>query len=494
MAQELIGLPDDVQLHQNIPNPFNRQTLISFLMRARRRLSIPASLSFRQFLTTRFGMTPHASHRLPNYLERAEQAGLAWPLPEEVDEEQLQALLFPAAEDGSRPSRLLPDMEYIHKELRRAHVTRKTLRWIGAATGEVQPAYLFVAVLGASSYTFAAFANQQLPAWIEGHIHMAQFYGGVTQLWIPDNVKTGVHKPCYYEPLINDSYQELADHYNTTILPTRTYAARDKAKVESAVLHAERRIMARLRDQIFFTLGALNDAIRRCLAELNARPFQKMSGSRIELFKDLDKPVLRSLPVHCYELGKWRQAKVNIDYHVQVDWHCYSVPYTLTQEQVEVHLAARTVEIFHKGRRVAAHARNRVRHGFTTDPAHRPKAHQKHLAWTPSRLIDWARTIGPQCSQAISNILQNKPHPEQGYRACLGMMRLGRDYGHERMEAACRRALALEACSYKSIRSILKTKLNQQPLPAEDKLLASPVSTHDNIRGEAYYKEIETDG
>ena len=228
--------------------------------------------------------------------------------------------------------------------------------------------------------------------------------------------------------------------------------------------------------------------------ELNARPFQKMSGSRIELFKDLDEPVLRPLPVHRYELGEWRQAKVNIDYHVQVDWHCYSVPYALTQKQVEVRLAARTVEIFHKGRRVAAHARSRVRHGFTTDPAHRPKAHQKHLAWTPSRLIDWARTIGPQCSQAISDILQNKPHPEQGYRACLGMMRLGRDYGHERMEAACRRALALEACSYKSIRSILKTKLDQQPLPAEDKPLASPVSTHDNIRGEAYYKEIETDG
>ena len=342
--------------------------------------------------------------------------------------------------DGSRPSRPLPDMEYIHKELRRAHVTRhllweeyradhadgysytqfcehnrrwkaplevtlrqrhiagektfldgagKTLSWTDKATGEIHPAYLFVAVLGASNYTFAeTFADQQLPAWLDAHIHAVEFFGGVTKLWIPDNAKTGVHKPCYYEPQINDSYQDLADHYGTAILPTRTYAARDKAKVEHAVLNAERRIMARLRNLTFFSLGELNDAVRRCLTELNARPFQKMSGSRSVLFKELDQPVLRSLPAHRYELGAWRQAKVNIDYHVQVDWHCYSVPYSLTQQQVEVRLSARTVEIFHKGRRVAAHARSRARHGFTTDPAHRPKSHQKHLAWTPSRLID----------------------------------------------------------------------------------------------------------
>ena len=480
------------------------------------------------------------------YLERAQHAGLGWPLPENVDEEHLQALLFPAAEDGSRPSRPLPDMEYIHKELRRAHVTRhllweeyradhadgysytqfcehyrrwkaplevtlrqrhlagektfldwagKTLSWTDKATGEIHPAYLFVAVLGASNYTFAeTFADQQLPAWLDAHIHAVEFFGGVTKLWIPDNAKTGVHKPCYYEPQINDSYQDLADHYGTAILPTRTYAARDKAKVEHAVLNAERRIMARLRNLTFFSLGELNDAVRRCLSELNARSFQKMSGSRSVLFKELDQPVLRSLPAHRYELGAWRQAKVNIDYHVQVDWHCYSVPYSLTQQQVEVRLSARTVEIFHKGRRVAAQARSRARHGFTTDPAHRPKSHQKHLAWTPSRLIDWARTIGPQCSQAVSDILQRKPHPEQGYRACLGMMRLGRDYGHERMEAACRRALALDACSYRSIRSILKTKLDQQPLPGQNTPLVPPVSTHDNIRGEAYYQETESGG
>ena len=480
------------------------------------------------------------------YLERAQRAGLVWPLPEDVDEEQLQALLFPETDDGQRSSRPLPDMDYIHKELRRAHMTLqllweeyrddhpngysytqfceyykrwkaplevtlrqrhvagektfldwagKTMTWTDPTTGELHTAYLFVAVLGASSYTFAeAFADQKLDSWIEAHIHMAQFYDGVTRLWVPDNAKTGVVKPCYYEPQIHDTYQEVADHYGTAILPTRTHAPRDKAKVESAVLNAERRIIARLRDQTFFSLAELNEAIRRCLADLNARPFQKMAGSRLELFRELDQPKLRPLPAHRYELGEWRKAKVNIDYHIQVDWHCYSVPYALTQQQVEVHLATRTVEIFHKGRRIAAHARSKVRHGFTTDPAHRPKSHQQHLAWTPSRLIDWARTVGPQCSQAVRDILQNKPHPEQGYRACLGLMRLGRDYGHERMEAACRRALALDACSFKSIQSILTTKLDQQPLPGEDKP-SPPISTHDNIRGKAYYdaqKETET--
>jgi transposase len=364
----------------------------------------------------------------------------------------------------------------------------KTVTWTDPDSGQLRPAFLFVAALGASNYTFAkAFADQQLPAWIDAHIHAAEFFGGVSTLWVPDNAKTGVDKPCYYEPQINDSYQELADHYGVAILPTRTYAARDKAKVENAVLQTERRILARLRHQTFFSLAELNAAIRTYLDELNARPFQKMSGSRRQLFEELDQPALRPLPARRYELGEWSVAKANIDYHVQVDWHFYSVPYALTQHQVEVRLAAHTVELLHKGRRVAAHVRSRVRGGFTTDPAHRPKAHQKHLDWTPGRLIDWACTIGPQCGQVVTHILETKPHPEQGYRACLGLMRLGRGYGHERMEAACRRALALDVCSYRSIQSILKTKLDQQPLPGQDETRTASVSAHNNIRGETYY-------
>ena len=297
-------------------------------------------------------------------------------------------------------------------------------------------------------------------------------------------------KPCYYEPQIHDSYQELADHYGTAILPTRTHAPRDKAKVENAVLHAERRILARLRDQTFFTLGAINVSIRHCLKELNERPFQKMAGSRLELYNELDQPALRPLPSHRYQLGEWKQAKANIDYHVQADWHYYSVPYQLTQQPIEVRLSARTVELFHKGRRVAAHPRSRVKGGFTTDPAHRPKAHEKHLDWSPGRLIDWAGTVGVQCAQAVARILDSKPHPEQGYRSCLGIMRLAKGYGPERMEAACHRAVALDAVTYPSIASILKTKLDQQPLPEEEGA-PSTVTDHDNIRGQAYYQTQE---
>ncbi len=261
--------------------------------------------------------------------------------------------------------------------------------------------------------------------------------------------------------------------------------------MESAVLHAERRILARLRDHTFFSVAEINQAIRKCLADLNARPFQKMAGSREVLFKELDQPALKPIPERRYEQGEWRHAKVNIDYHVQVDWHFYSVPYALTQQEVEVRLSVRTVEIFHKGRRVTAHIRSRVRGGFTTDPSHRPKSHQKHLDWTPGRLIDWARTIGPLCSQAVTHLLESKPHPEQGYRACLGIMRLARGYGSERMEAACRRALAIDTCTYKSIKSILDTKMDRQPLPGENEALPAP-PRHDNIRGESYYNDPST--
>lgn len=479
-----------------------------------------------------------------NYLERVEKAGIGWPLPEGVDAGRLQELLFPELAEGVRPSRPLPDMEQIHSELRRKHVTLRllweeyraehpegygytqfceyykrwkskldvtlrqshaagektfldwagqTLAWRDPQTGQPHPAFLFVAILGASNYTYAeAFPDQQLGHWIEAHVHAFEFFGGVSQLLVPDNTRTAVDKSCYYEPKINATYEEMARHYGTAVLPTRTNAPRDKSKVESAVLHAERRILARLRNHTFFRVGEINQAIRKCLDELNADPFQKMRGSRVELFRELDQPALKPLPARRYELGEWRQAKVNIDYHVQVDWHCYSVPYALTQQDVEVRLSARTVEIFHKGRRVGAHVRSHVRGGFTTDPSHRPKSHQKHLEWTPGRLIDWARRIGPLCSQVVAHILDSKPHPEQGYRACLGIMRLARGYGDERMEAACRRALALEACTYKSIQSILKTKMDQQPLPEEEEASSPAPPRHDNIRGESYYNDPDT--
>ena len=238
----------------------------------------------------------------------------------------------------------------------------------------------------------------------------------------------------------------------------------------------------------FFGVGQINTALRPLLAQLNARPFQKMEGSRRSLFEKVDHPALQPLPAHRYQIGHWRQALANIDYHVQVDWHAYSVPYTLTQQRVEIRLSARTVEIFHQGRRVALHARSFERGGFTTDPAHRPKAHQRHLEWTPSRLIDWGKTIGPYTGQAVQALLEGKPHPKQGYRSCLGLRRLARDYGRERMEAACRRALHLHRVSYKSVQSILKTRLDQQPLPAAAPARSLPLSSHANLRGAHFTK------
>lgn len=473
------------------------------------------------------------------YLERAGAAAIGWPLPSDLDAEQLQARLFPEACAAAAPSRPLPDMAHVHRELRRPHVTLQllweeyrgthpdgygytqfcahykhwkaplevTLRqhhvagektfldwagdslcWVDGATGQVHAAYLFVAVLGASDYTFAeAFADQKLPSWVEAHIHAVEFFGGCTRLWVPDNTKTGVVRPCYYEPQIHRTYRELADHYGAAVLPTRTQAPRDKAKVENAVLVAARRVLAPLRDQTFFSLGQLNEAIRRGVVAINQRPFQKLPGCRQQLFEQLDQPALKPLPAHRYLIGTWSHAKVNIDYHIQVDWHFYSVPYQLVQQTVEVRLSARTVEIAHHGRRVAAHARSAQRAGYSTDPAHMPKAHRKHLQWTPQRLVDWAHLVGPACARLVQHILASRPHPEQGYRACLGLMRLARGYGAQRVEAACRRAVALDVCSYKSIQSILQQKLDQQPLPDDD-AAAEVMPDHDNIRGPGYYQ------
>ena len=314
----------------------------------------------------------------------------------------------------------------------------------------------------------------------------------MSSVLVPDNPRTGVRKACYYEPELNRTYEEMGIHYGTVVIPTRPYAPRDKAKAESAVLHAERRLLAVLRDQTFFGVGQINSALRPLLAQLNARPFQKMKGSRRALFEKLDQPALQPLPAHRYQIGYWRKAQANIDYHVQVDVHAYSVPYTLAQQTVEVRLAARTVEIFHQGRRVALHARSFQRGDFTTDPAHRPKAHQHHLDWTPSRLIDWGTSIGPHTGQAVRALLASKPHPEQGYRSCLGLRRLARDYGPERMEAACHRALHLHSVSYKSLHSILKTGIDQQPL-SSPKRPASVRPTHANLRGAPYYQTPDSE-
>ena len=470
---------------------------------------------------------------LYDYLRRAEQAGIGWPIPAEWDDQRLEETVFGAEDLFSRATRPLPEMAYLHRELRRKGVTRQLLweeyrrehpqgyaytqfceyyeRWCQTLdpslrqehiagermfvdwAGQTIPvggdkAYLFVAVLGASNYTYAeAFDNTRMPAWIEAHIHAYEYFGGVPLITVPDNARTAVSRACRYDPDTNPTYRDMAEHYRTVIIPTRPYKPKDKPKAENAVLNAERRILAVLRDQSFFNVGELNRSIRPLLEALNERPFQKLAGSRRSLFEALDKPALQPLPATRYELCEWHKGGVNIDYHVQVDWHWYSVPHQLVGQPVEVRLTARMVEILHSGKRVAMHARSYEKGRATTLDEHRPKSHQRHLDWTPGRLIHWAQNeVGAQCAVAVRAILEAKPHPEQGYRSCLGIMRLAKGYGATRMEAACGRALALGACSYRSIASMLKTGLDRQPLP-EEPTTPTPAQ-HPNIRGGDYYQ------
>jgi len=269
-------------------------------------------------------------------------------------------------------------------------------------------------------------------------------------------------------------------------MPARAYKPRDKAKAESGVLIAERWIIARLRDRRFYSLGEANTAIAACAAEINARPFQKLDGSRQSLFEQLDRPALRPLPATRYEFATWHKARVNIDYHIAADRHYYSVPYRLARQQVDVRLSAATVEIFRNSARVASHPRSHVRHGHTTDPAHMPESHRRHAAWTPQRITGWAAKTGPSTAALVEAILASRLHPEQGYRAALGIIRLAGRYGEHRAEAACARALALRACSYRSVESILRTGLDRQPLPGRAPEL-SPHPAHANVRGPGYY-------
>jgi transposase len=472
-----------------------------------------------------------------DYLKRAAAAGLSWPLPEGQSEPGLlQRLLAtpPAARSQNEP--VLPDWPHIHQELARKSVTLQLLwqeyrqtqpegygysrfcelyrAWAGtldpvlrqihlpgekmfvdwagqkveihsAQDGSVSSAHLFVAVLGASNKTFAeAFENEQLAAWIEAHCHAYAFFQGVARITVPDNLKTGVIRPCRYEPLLHRSYQEMAEHYGTVIIPARIKKPRDKAKVEGAVLMAERQILAALRDLRFFHVGQLNAAIVPLLTRLNAQPFQKLEGSRNSWFEAVEKDRLLPLPATVFELADWSTAKVNIDYHVVVENHFYSAPYQLVHQQLDVRLTDKTVELFQHGKRVAAHRRSYQSGRSTTEEEHRPKSHQRYLAWTPSRILEWVKTIGPECVKVVEKIMADRPHPEQGYRSALGIIRLGKAVGHARLEAACRRALHFGTCSYTSVNSILQNNLESRPLEQE---LPLPSPAHENVRGGPYY-------
>jgi transposase len=345
---------------------------------------------------------------------------------------------------------------------------------------------IFVAVLGASNYTYVeATQGQTLPDWIGSHVRALVYFQGSPAIFVPDNLWSGVSKAHWYEPEVNRSYEECARHFGAAVVPARVRRPRDKALAELGVQGVERQILARLRNHCFFSLAELNRALWRLLEDYNRRPFQKLEGSRRSLFETVEQPALQPLPQESYEYGEWKKARVNIDYHIAVDGHFYSVPYQLVKEQVDVRATATTVEVFHRHKRVASHFRGRYKNGYTTVKEHMPEAHRQYAEWTPERLVHWAGKTGGETAALIETILASRPHPQQGFRACLGIMRLGKLYGQDRLEAACARALALKATSFKSVESILKKGLDKQPLPGPEP--EPHAIDHDNIRGPEYY-------
>lgn len=474
-----------------------------------------------------------------DYLLRAQVAGLTWEQVKELSDGELERRLFPSACGSSARGKPEPDWQAIQKELKVKGVTLsllwqeyreregegygysrfcerfrawqqkldvvlrqdyragerllvdyagQTLSIVNRSTGEVSEAQIFVAALGASNYIYAeATASQTLPDWIGSHVRCFEHLGGVTELVVIDNLKSGVKKPCRYDPELNRTYAELADHYGVAVLPARVKKPRDKAKVENAVLQVTRWILARLRNETFFSLRELNARIRELLVELNGRPLKGLGLSRRELFEQVDRPALAPLPVSAYVPSQWKKVRVGPDYHVEFEGHYYSVPHQLVKKQLDLRVTRGTVEVLDRGKRVAAHRRSGQRGRHTTLADHMPKAHQAHLEWTPTRLVAWARKTGRSTQAVVEAILQSRPHPQQGFRACLGVMRLGERYGDERLEAACCRALAIDGCSYQSVKSILKAGLDRQPLPEPAPEL-QPIA-HRNVRGADYYRQ-----
>ena len=363
----------------------------------------------------------------------------------------------------------------------------QTVAVIDPASGEIRRAQVFVAVLGASNYTYAEATWTQTAAdWLGAHCRALAYFGGRPEIVVPDNARALIADPDRYEPSLGRAYQEWAEHYGCAVIPARPYRPQDKAKVEVGVQVVERWILTRLRHRQCFSLAEINDAIAVLLTDLNQRPFKKLPGNRASAFAALDQPLLKPLPATTFELARWKKARVSIDYHIDIERHYYSVPHQLVGEMVEVRITARMIECLHHGKRVASHVRTALPGRHTTQAEHMPKSHRAHLEWTPGRLLNWALSIGPATRDVAQYQLESKPHPEMGYRACLGLMRLARQYTAVRLELACVRAQALRAMTYRSVAAILKAGLEQQPLPVPIQIdLALPV--HANVRGSKYY-------
>lgn len=474
-----------------------------------------------------------------SYLQHAKGAKISWPLPEGITEEQLQALIFPrSAPIRNRPH---PDWAALQQEHRKKGVTLQllwreyreshengfgyaqfcryykeftksadpvmrqihkagektfvdyagyTMEWINALTGEINQVQIFVGVLGASQLIFAeATHTQSLPDWIGSHIRMWEYFGGVTDMVIPDNLKSGVSKAHHYDPDINANYQHVGEHYGFAIVPARVRRPKDKALGENAVGIVTKQILAPLRHVTFTSLAEINAAIATALAKLNTQKFQKTNTSRRELFNTIEKSALKPLPPDRYHYAEWKKAKVHIDYHFLFDKHHYSVPYQYIHKEVDIRATGSTVECFYQNRRIASHTRSYKKNGYTTLKEFMPPSHRAQLEWGPERMRRWAGKIGCQTKEFIDIVMQSRPFPEQSYRACLGILRLGKRYGDDRLERAAAIAIAKGMTRYKQIESILKNKMDQ--LPEEDTDRVEKKSTpqaHDNVRGAHYYQ------
>jgi len=470
-----------------------------------------------------------------DHLDRILASGKDWQTISALDDSSLKTLLYP---DGGKPARKpLPDFDYLRLEMKKKGVTLQLLweeyrsvhpdgysrsqfcelyhqhgrtldpvmrfehkageklfvdfsgdrpSYIDRETGEVIEPELFVAVMGASSRAFAkAVANQQIPEWTRAHVDAFEYYGCVPACVVPDQLKSGVKTSCRYDPEINPVYAELCAHYGVAVIPARPNEPRDKAKVENGVLNAQRRILAALRNRTFFSLEELNDAIAVELTKLNNRPMQGVGKSRNQLFEELDKPAMKALPVERFQLREWKKAKVHIDYHVAVNGSWYSVPYVFIGKEVAVCMTATAVAILHDGKRVASHARTYKKNVYVTLDEHRPPAHRKHLEWTPERMRRWGESIGVRTGAMIEAITESAVHPDQTYRRCLGLFRLAKRFGNDRLELACDRALRLRAIGFRSVKNLLEKGLETADVPENDEV--SLPLFHDNVRGSDYY-------
>ena len=486
------------------------------------------------------------------YLHRLNKTNLScWAAIEPLDESELERRLGFLSAITMRKQDVMPDFAYIHGEMAKRHVTLMLLwteyfefrgegaygytqfrthynRWCGKLsvvmrqshkagektfidysgdglfltdlkTGEKTKVQFFIAALGASSYTYAEATMSQTSAdWLSSHVRMSEYFGGVSEIWVPDNLKPGVNKADRYEPLLNESYRDCASHYGTCVIPARSQKPRDKAKVEAAVLVVQRWILARLRNRIFTSLQEMNEAIGECLEILNNRKMRHVNKSRRELYEELDRPQLKALASVRYEYAEWKKATVNIDYHVAYDHHRYSVPYQLVHESLDVRATATVIEVFHRGKRVASHRRSYKRGGFTTLAEHMPKSHREYAEWTPQRVVEWSKIIGPYTAQLVEKILSTKKHPQQGFNAAQGLIRLAKPYGKERVERASKRALEIGAHSYRFVKEMLKNKMdgadqafNDAPMsPTQDPQtneIQLALLSAENIRGSGYY-------